>query len=98
MDQEHEKDQSASNASTPPVRRPHLPPRYLPEETDLMYMDETIADVAVEIPRNSQAEQEPPALVEDPTPPVLDRPRRGSSCSNMDERLCILISEMNFSH
>lgn len=76
VDQENEKDQSASHASTPPVRRPHLPPRYLPDETDLMYMDETIADVAVEIPRNSQAEQEPSAVVEDPTPPVLDRPRR----------------------
>ena len=39
-------------------------------------MDETTANVAVEIPRNSQAEQEPPAVVENQTSPVLDRPRR----------------------
>ena len=58
VDKRHVDDQSASYASNPPVWRPHLLPRHLTDETDLMYMDETAANVAVEIPRQNKNHQQ----------------------------------------
>ena len=49
VDQQHGPNQTSSPAPNTPVRRPHVPPPYVPDETDLMYMDEA-ADVDVAIP------------------------------------------------
>ena len=37
-------DQPTGQPSSSPVRGPHLPPRYVPDETDLLYADRTAAD------------------------------------------------------
>ena len=76
VDQQHgpnQPDQTASPANTP-VRRPHVPPPYVPDETDLMYMDEA-ADVDIAAPERPEQFQEPHAAIHD-RPVHADRPRR----------------------
>ena len=75
-------DQPTVYPSSLPVRRPHLPPRYTPDETDLMYSDGTAADgdetvtrIENEVPRDAQ-QPIPEPIIEEVPPPVLDRPRR----------------------
>ena len=46
----------------------------MPDETDLMYIDETAADVTVAAPECPERLQEPHAAVYEPVP--ADRPRR----------------------
>lgn len=75
MDQQRGPIQTASPEPQTEVRRPHVPPRYVPDETDLMYMDEKVADVEVVIPERLDREREPHAAVND-RPVRADRPRR----------------------
>ena len=45
VDQQRRPTQTASSEPNTEIRRPHVnPPQYVPDETDLMYMDETAAD------------------------------------------------------
>ena len=74
VDQQHGPNQTSSPAPNTPVRRPHVPPPYVPDETDLMYMDEA-ADVDVAIPERPEQFQEPHAAIDD-RPVHADRPRR----------------------
>ena len=74
VEQQPEKDQPVSLESSPAVRRPHIPQRYFPDETDLMYMDETVVEMEAEIPRTAQEPQGAPVRAE--TVPSMDRPRR----------------------
>ena len=56
MDQPHSPNETASSAqNTPP---------YVPDETDLMYMDEA-ADVDVALPEHPEQFQEPHAAIHD---------------------------------
>jgi len=75
VEQQHRPTQTASSEPQTEVRRPHVPPRYVPDETDLMYMDETAADVEVAIPERLDRDWELPAAVND-RPVHADRPRR----------------------
>jgi len=75
VDQQRGPSQTASSGPQTEVRRPHAPPRYVPDETDLMYLDETAADVEVAIPERLDRDQEPHAAVND-QPVHADRPRR----------------------
>ena len=75
-------DQPTSGPLTSTVRRPHIPSRYIPDETDLMYSDEIAAEadgtatrIAEEVPRETQVPI-PEPVAEVVPPPVLDRPRR----------------------
>ena len=74
VDQQHGPNQTVSPATNTPVRRPHIPPPYVPDETDLMYMDEA-TDVEVAVPERPEQFQEPHAAVND-QPVHADRPRR----------------------
>ena len=62
------------------MRSRHLPPRYIPNETDLMYEDQTAADgndTVAEIEEEITTEAQDPApeqVVEEVPLPVLDRP------------------------
>ena len=87
VDQQHGPNQTSSPVPNTPVQRPHVPPPYVPDETDLMYMDEA-ADVDVAVPERPEQCQEPHAAIND-CPVHGDRP---SQTANLDERLCILIS------
>ena len=75
-------DQPTGQPSSLPVRRPHLPPRYVPDETDLMYADGTAADGNETLARaeeedSTEAEvSAPEPVAEVVPPPVVDRPRR----------------------
>ena len=73
-DQQPEPPQTTGPEPDSRVRRPHVPPPYVPDETDLMYMDGTIADAEVAAPGRIERDQEPHAA-EDP-PVYADRPRR----------------------
>ena len=75
VDQQCGPPQTTSSDSNTPVPRPHVSPPYVPDETDLMYMDETAADVEVAIPGRTEPDQELHAVVDDP-PVHADRPRR----------------------
>lgn len=59
---------------TAPVRGPRVPPLYLPDKTDLMYLDEP-ANVEVRVPESPERFQEPQAAVND-QPVHVDRLRR----------------------
>ena len=74
VDQQHGPNQTVSPATNTPVRRPHIPPPYVPDETDLMYMDEA-TDVEVAVPERPEQFQEPHAAVND-QPVHADRPKR----------------------
>ena len=67
------------------MRRPHHPLCYVPDDTDLMYSDETAADGNETLARAEEddsrhsTEEELPApepVSEVVPPPVVDRPRR----------------------
>ena len=74
VDQQHGPNQSACPAPSTPVRRPHVPAPYVPDETDLMYMDEA-ADVDIAVDERPERFQEPHAAAND-QPVHADRPRR----------------------
>ena len=82
--------QAPSLAPKTPVRRPHVPPPYVPDETELMYMDEATNE-EVAVPERPSQSQEPHAAVNDP-PAHANRPRCEVRDASMDARLCILIS------
>ena len=71
-DQQHGPNQTASPAPNIPVRRPHVPPPYVSDETDLMYMDEA-AHVDIAVPKHPEQFQEPHAAMND-RPVHADRP------------------------
>ena len=64
VDQQHGPNQTSSPAPNTPVRRPHVPPPYVPDETDLMYMDEA-TDVDIAVPERPEQFQEPHAAIDD---------------------------------
>ena len=71
-------DQPTSGPPSSTVRRPHIPSSYMPDETDLMYSDETAAEVdgtatriVEEVPRETQVPI-PEPVAEVVPPPVLD--------------------------
>ena len=66
MDQQHSPDQTASTVPNTPVRRPHAPPTYVPDETDPMYMDEA-TDEEIAVPERPGQPQEPQAATNNPT-------------------------------
>jgi len=74
VDQQHGPSQIASPVPNTAVRRSHVPPPYVPDETDLMYMD-VAADVEVAVPERPEQFQEPHAAIND-QPVHADRPRR----------------------
>ena len=74
VDQQHGPSQTASPVPNTAVRRPHFPPPYVPDETDLMYMDKA-ANVEVAVPERPEQFQEPHAAIND-QPVHADRPRR----------------------
>ena len=74
VDQQHGPTQAASSEPNTEIRRPHVPPQYVPDETDLMYMDETAADAEAAIPERLDRDQEPHAAVND-RPVHAERPR-----------------------
>ena len=74
VDPQHGPNQTSSPAPNTLVRRPHVPPPYVPDETDLMFMDEAI-DVDVAVPEYPEQFQEPHAAIND-RPVHADRPRR----------------------
>jgi len=74
VDQQCGPTQTASSEPQTEVRRPHVPPRYVPYEMVLMYTDQTAADVEVAIPERLDRNWEPHALVND-RPVHADRPR-----------------------
>ena len=65
MEQQHGPNQTASPAPNAPVRRPHAPPPYVPDETDLMYTDEA-ADEEIAVHERAGQPQEPPPAAYDP--------------------------------
>ena len=65
--------QTPSPEPKTPVRRPHVPPPYVPDETELMYMDEA-TDEEVAVPEHPGQSQEPHAAVND-QPAHANRPR-----------------------
>ena len=73
VDQQHSPNQTFSPAPNTPVRRPHVPPPYVPDETDLMYMDEA-ADVDPAVPECPEQFQELHAAIDD-RPVHAHRPR-----------------------
>ena len=80
--------QPTGQPSSSPLRRPHLPPRYVSDETDLMFADETAADgneTHAEVPA-------PEPVAEVVPPPVVNRPRREVHAPAL-MRLCFLIFE-----
>ena len=64
------------------MRGPHLPPRYVSDETDLLYADGTAADrneTLIQAKEEDSTEVQVPApepVAEVVPPPVLVRPRR----------------------
>ena len=75
VDQQRGPTQTTSSEPNTEIRRPHVPPQYVPDETDLMYMDETAADAEAAIPERLDLDQEPHAAVND-RPVHAERPRR----------------------
>ena len=71
MEQQHGPNQTASPA---PNAKTAAPPPYVPDETDLMYMDEA-ADEEITVPERAGQPQEPPPAANDP-PVHANRPRR----------------------
>ena len=57
-------DQTSSPAPNTSVRRPHVPPPYVPDETDLMYMDGA-SDVDIAVPERPEQFQELHAAIDD---------------------------------
>ena len=90
VDQQHGPNRRASSESITPVRRPHVPPLYVPDETDLVYMDEA-ADVEVAVPECPERFQELHAAEND-QPVHEDRPRCEVRLPTWIRQLCILIS------
>ena len=74
VDQQHGPNQTSSPATNTPVRRAHVPPPYVPDETDLMYMDEA-ADVDVAATERPKQFHEPHTTINDHLVHA-DRPRR----------------------
>ena len=64
VDQQHSPNQTSSPAPNTPVRRVHVPPPYVPDETNLMYMNEA-ADVDVTVPEHPEQFQEPHVAMTD---------------------------------
>ena len=74
-------EQPTGRPSSSPAQRPHLLPRYVPDETYLMYVDEKAADGNETV----RDEEEDPIEAEVPVPepvtevvlpPVVDKPKR----------------------
>ena len=75
VDQQCGPPQATCPDSNTSVRRSHVPPPYVPDETDLINMDEMAADVEVAIPGRTERDQELHTVVDD-RPVHADRPGR----------------------